>query len=151
MTELHLSSRSNQWPSECLPRMKCTPQQCGTQSWSYHGTFSVPLRALSNIHICTILQYLPPPIDINLPSTNPVEPTSGHWVVLDFLKFVLAWRSTMRIIRWQNRSSDGINDVDYDDMRWKLCNQLRIPTRGSTLHCIPMHSNAMQCNAMELL
>ena len=38
------TSRSNPWPSECLPRMKCTPQQCGTQSWSYHGTFSVPRR-----------------------------------------------------------------------------------------------------------
>ena len=23
--------RSNPWPNECLPRMKCTPQQCRTQ------------------------------------------------------------------------------------------------------------------------
>ena len=36
--------RSNPWPNECLPRMKCTPQQCRTHSWSYHGTFSVPRR-----------------------------------------------------------------------------------------------------------
>ena len=36
--------QSNPWPSECLPLMKCTPQQCRTQSWSYHGTFSVPHR-----------------------------------------------------------------------------------------------------------
>ena len=39
-----LTARSNTWPSECLPRMKCTPQQCRTQCWSYHGTFSVPHR-----------------------------------------------------------------------------------------------------------
>ena len=31
--------------SECLPRMKCTPQQCGTQSWSYHGF---------DLHVCLI-------------------------------------------------------------------------------------------------
>ena len=41
---LSWTCRSNPWPSECLPRMKCTPQQCRTQSWSYHGTFSVPRR-----------------------------------------------------------------------------------------------------------
>ena len=29
--ELSVSCRSNPWPSECLPRMKCTPQQCRTQ------------------------------------------------------------------------------------------------------------------------
>ena len=33
-----VSCRSNPWPSECLPRIKCTPQQCRKQSWSYHGT-----------------------------------------------------------------------------------------------------------------
>ena len=40
---IFFTARSNPWPSECLPHMKCTPQQCRTQSWSYHGTFSVPL------------------------------------------------------------------------------------------------------------
>ena len=38
-----ITSRSNPWPSECLPRMKCTPQQCKTQSWIME-TFSVPLK-----------------------------------------------------------------------------------------------------------
>ena len=27
-----VSCRSNPWPSECLPRIKCTPQQCRKQS-----------------------------------------------------------------------------------------------------------------------
>ena len=47
-------SRLNPWPSECLPRLKCTPQQCRTQSWSYRGTFSVPLL----YHILYILLVL---------------------------------------------------------------------------------------------
>ena len=42
--DIAISCRSNPWPNECLPRMKCTPQHCRTQSWSYHGTFSVPRR-----------------------------------------------------------------------------------------------------------
>ena len=142
----------NKWMDETIKGVGSIYLSFNTNTKTYICTINTnPQIQYCNIHICTIFQYLPPPIDIDLPATDPVEPTSGHWVVLDFLKFVLAWRSTMRMIRWQNRSSDGINDVDYDDMRWKLCNQLRIPTRGSTLHCIPMHSNAMQCNAMELL
>ena len=49
MTRWQDTSRSNPWPCECQPLMKCTPQQqCWTQSWSYHGTFSV-LRRGSNL------------------------------------------------------------------------------------------------------
>ena len=40
-----ITSRSNPWPSECLPRMKCTPQQCKTQSWIME-----PFRSPSNLN-----------------------------------------------------------------------------------------------------
>ena len=48
---IHDTCRSNPWPNECLPRMKCTPQHCRTQRWSYHGTFSVPRRGSNLGHL----------------------------------------------------------------------------------------------------
>ena len=58
--------RSNPWPNGCLLRTKCTPQQCGAQGWSYHGTFSVPRRG-SNLRP---LGWQPPTLTTRLSETN---------------------------------------------------------------------------------
>ena len=58
--------RSNPWPNESLPRVKSTPQQCGTHSWSCPGTFSDPHRE-SNLGP---LGWQPSPLTTRLSETS---------------------------------------------------------------------------------
>ena len=148
---LEKTFRSNPWPNECLPRLKSTPQQCRTHSWSCPGTFSDPHRLHSDSSTkcrvtAILLQFMPGPSG----DYGTSAAVGDHQYDKQYnntgtahLPLHLQWLET----QWQMRMAVTLRSVDELE-----CNQSRISSTNQFPHChlFPVHGQMKALGGFEV-